>query len=76
MKLLHHTPVGVACLAALLLASLTIGCAARAHDHFDTVDIVDAHGYHHCGYYDDHHDWHGGYDDESHVHHDDPNDWH
>ena len=40
------------------------------------IDVVDDHGYRHHGYYDDHHDWHGGYDDEGHNHHDDPHDWH
>jgi hypothetical protein len=40
------------------------------------VEIVDDHGYHHHGYYDDHHDWHGWYEDENHARHDDPHDWH
>jgi hypothetical protein len=40
------------------------------------VDVVDAHGYHHHGYYDNNHYWHGGYYDEGHVYHDDPHDWH
>jgi hypothetical protein len=42
----------------------------------DSVELVDAHGYHHHGYYDDHHTWHGGYYDENRVYHDDPHDWH
>jgi hypothetical protein len=50
------------------------GCVIRAHG--PQVDVVDAHGYHHQGYYDDNHDWHGGYYDENHQFHDDPHDWH
>jgi hypothetical protein len=40
------------------------------------VDVVDTYGYHHHGYYDDHHGWHGGYYDSGHVYHADRGDWH
>jgi hypothetical protein len=40
------------------------------------IDIVGGDGYHHHGYYDDHHNWHGGWVDEHGGHHDDPHDWH
>jgi len=43
---------------------------------FVSVDVVDVQGYHHQGYYDDHHQWHGWYYDANHVRHDDPPDWH
>jgi hypothetical protein len=56
-------------LGLIIAAGLAVGCAAQ-------VDFVDAHGYHHHGYYDDHHDWHGGYYDGGNVYHDDPHDWH
>jgi hypothetical protein len=52
-----------------LLAVIGVGCAAQ-------VDLVDAHGYHHHGYYDQGHVWHGGYYDEHNAYHDDPHDWH
>jgi hypothetical protein len=69
---------------AIAIALLVGGCEARVEAPgppgiaigFPGVEIVDAHGYHHHGYYDDHHRWHGGWDDERHVHHDDPGDWH
>jgi hypothetical protein len=60
--------------AALGVASLT-GCLVHSPGH-DEVDVVDAHGWHHHGYYDEHHDWHGGYYDDHHDYHDDPHDWH
>ncbi len=63
------------CLAVLAAMSLG-GCVVHERGHYDQVEVVDAHGYHHQGYYDEHHDWHGGYDDENHQHHDDPHDWH
>ena len=47
------------------------GCVVD-HPHHEWVD---EHGYHHEGYYDDHHAWHGGYVDEQGMHHDDPPDW-
>jgi len=54
-----------------------VGCIeVHPHDHFDSVDLVDVHGYHHQGYYDDDHVWHGGYYDESHAYHEDAHDWH
>ena len=40
------------------------------------VDFVDAHGYHHHGWYDNDHHWHGGYYDEHHAYHGDAHDWH
>jgi len=55
------------CLGTLTFAGLVAGCQ---------VDLVDAHGYHHSGYYDAHHDWHGGYYDADHHYHDDAHDWH
>jgi len=60
---------GIWCLAALALATVNLGCAG-------SLEIVDARGYHHHGYYDNHHDWHGGYYDENHAYHDDAHDWH
>ena len=60
------------CLMALATASAGVGCATRG----DRLEIVDEHGYHHQGYYDDQHAWHGGYYDENHLYHDDPQDWH
>jgi hypothetical protein len=65
---------GSVCLA--ILAAVGSGGRTVRTSHNAQVDIVDAHGYHHQGYYDDNHDWHGGYDDEQHQHHDDPHDWH
>jgi hypothetical protein len=56
------------------LAAFGLGAGCVVHPH-DQVDVVDAQGYHHHGYYDDHHVWHGGYVDEHNVHHDDPGDW-
>jgi hypothetical protein len=61
---------------AALAASSLIGCVMHGGGHYDEVDVVDAHGWHHHGYYDEHHDWHGGYYDDSHAFHDDPHDWH
>jgi hypothetical protein len=40
-----------------------------------SLEIVDENGYHHHGYWDDHHAWHGGYYDAHHAYHDDPPDW-
>ena len=60
------------CLSVLVVTSVG-GCFVREDGRH--VDVVDAHGYHHEGYYDDHHDWHGGYYDENHQFHDDPHDW-
>jgi hypothetical protein len=40
-----------------------------------SIEIVDEHGYHHHGYYDDHHAWHGWYVDAHNVRHDDAPDW-
>ena len=52
MKLTYlRTRANAGLLGLIVAAGLTIGCAAQ-------VDFVDAHGYHHHGYYDDHHDWH------------------
>ena len=45
-----------------VLMSLSGGCVYH-HDH-EQVDVVDAQGYHHKGYY-----------DENHGYHDDPHDW-
>jgi hypothetical protein len=64
------------CVGALAAASLIGGCVVRGHGGYASVDIVDAHGYHHQGYYDDQHSWHGGWYDENHNYHDDPHDWH
>jgi hypothetical protein len=64
------------CVAALVLGATNAGCVYREHDHYDRVEVIDAHGYHHQGYYDEHHDWHGGYYDENHAYHDDAHDWH
>jgi hypothetical protein len=64
------------CLATVALAGFFSGCAVRGEGHYDEVDVVDAHGWHHHGYYDEHRDWHGGYYDEQHQFHDDPHDWH
>ncbi len=66
--------VVAASVTAGVLMSLSSGCMYR-HDH-EQVDIVDAQGYHHKGYYDDSHAWHGGWTDEHNTFHDDPNDWH
>jgi len=52
-----------------MLTAIGSGCAAD-------VELVDGHGYHHHGHYDEHHDWHGGYTDEHNVYHNDPHDWH
>jgi hypothetical protein len=43
---------------------------------FVSVDIVGSDGFHHQGYYDDHHVWHGGYYDAHHAYHADRGDWH
>jgi hypothetical protein len=56
----------------IILGVLTAGLAGCEAQ----VDLYDAHGYHHHGYYDDAHVWHGGYYDENHAYHDDPGDWH
>ena len=48
------------------------GCVVRTPG---PVDVVDEHGWHHHGYYDDQHAWHGGYYDDAHAYHDDPPDW-
>lgn len=60
-------------LGAVTMAGLTGGCVVHSHGY---VDVVDARGYSHHGYYDDGQVWHGGYYDESHTWHDDPGDWH
>jgi hypothetical protein len=65
---------GGCCLAALAVASLS-GCTINTDGPPTQVDLVDAQGYHHMGYYDSYHDWHGGYYDAQHQHHDDPHDW-
>jgi hypothetical protein len=57
-----------------VLMSLSGGCVYH-HDH-EQVDVVDAQGYHHKGYYDENHGWHGGWTDEHNQYHDDPPDWH
>jgi hypothetical protein len=64
------------CSLAMSAAGFIGGCEVRAHGHFDEVDIVDDHGWHHHGYYDDNHAWHGGYYDDGHVYHDDDPAWH
>jgi hypothetical protein len=64
------------CLAAVAAATLGAGCVVHEHGHFADVDVVDVHGYEHHGFYDDQHNWHGGYYDENHAYHDDPHDWH
>ena len=63
-------------LAGTMLAgavAFSTGCVFRSHTQ---VEIVDANGYHHQGYYDDASAWHGGYYDEQREWHDDPHDWH
>jgi hypothetical protein len=62
-------------IGALAVSSLA-GCLVHEQDHYDEVDVVDPHGYHHHGYYDERRDWHGGYYDDGHQFHDDPHDWH
>lgn len=59
-----------------LAVSVGGGCVVHARGGFAQVDLVDVNGYHHQGYYDDHHDWHGGWYDKDHGWHDDPHDWH
>ena len=53
--------------------ALSAGCLFRSHTQ---VDIVDANGVHHQGYYDDTNLWRGGYYDQQHEWHDDPRNWH
>lgn len=50
-------------------ALAAVGCETQ-------VELADHHGYVHHGYYDDHHDWHGGYYDEDRAYHEDAHDWH
>ena len=75
-------PIVYRALATGITLSILSGCAVVVPGPpgppvpFPMVDIVDVQGYHHRGYYDDHHTWHGGYDDANHQHHDDPPDWH
>ena len=71
---LHVLPY--AAMAAFALGA-GAGCVVHAHDDgYAQVDLVDAYGYHHHGYYDDGHHWHGGWYDNDHNYHDDPDDWH
>jgi hypothetical protein len=74
-------------IAAMLTASflaMVVGCRVRVAGPppppppggFAQVDIVDENGWHHHGYWDDQHVWHGGYYDANHSYHDDPGDWH
>ncbi len=60
-------------IAGLFLAAFTLAASTACHSH---IDVVDADGFHHTGYYDEHHDWHGGYYDHDRNYHDDPHDWH
>jgi hypothetical protein len=60
----------------LMAAAIGVGSGCVVHGGYAQLDIVDTSGYHHTGYYDDHHAWHGGYYDDHHAWHDDPGDWH
>jgi hypothetical protein len=66
------------CIGGLAIATLVGGCVVHARPVVvgpPGVEIVDEHGYHHHGYYDDQHVWHGYYMDEHNVRHDDAPDW-
>jgi hypothetical protein len=72
---LHWRNTAAGAILAIVMAT-SGGCVFKSHSHYDQVEVVDSQGYHHTEYYDDQKAWHGGYDDENHVHHDDPQDWH
>jgi hypothetical protein len=77
-------PIVYRTLATAITLSILSGCVVAPPGPpeppipvgFVGVDFVDAQGYKHHGYYDDHHAWHGGYYDANHQRHDDPPDWH
>jgi len=64
------------CVGMLAIVALDVGCVVHARGGFDQVDIIGVDGFHHQGYYDDHHVWHGGYYDDHHQFHGDAPDWH
>jgi hypothetical protein len=77
MKTTPHTVLFASLrLSAVLVGFMFVGACDWHHHHEDRAVIVDEHGWHHEGFYDENHGWHGGYVDDHGVHHDDPADWH